>query len=166
MKAENSQKLDDWLAAARADLSSRLPDTLQEHRMLSRLREAQALRSVEVTRLRPAPRIDHATFRSRTFFGWLAPVLVSALLGIALVVVMITPSSPVGAVALQTPFVALAPSDEIADTPSAVVVTSQVSGATLGDYGLPVDPARADRLIGAEFLVSPAGMLLAVRFTE
>lgn len=162
---ENKGALNDWFAAARADLSLTRPSLLQEQRMLSRVREAQALRAVAATRLAPKLRLDQATFRSR-FVGLFAPVLVSGLLGIGIVVVMLTPSAPVGAVALQTPFVALAPNDEIAGEQSAVIVPSEVSGATLAEYGLPVDPARADRFIRAEFLVSPTGLVLAVRFTE
>jgi hypothetical protein len=48
----------------------------------------------------------------------------------------------------------------------AVIVSSQVAAATLSEYGLPVDPARADEPVRAEFLLSPTGLVLAVRFAE
>ncbi|MGZ8994136.1 MAG: hypothetical protein ACXW16_08985, partial [Burkholderiaceae bacterium] len=60
---------------------------------------------------------------------------------------------------------ALVASDAMAAAP-AVIVSSQVAAATLSEYGLPMDPARADEVVRAEFLLSPTGLVLAVRFAE
>ena len=65
-----------------------------------------------------------------------------------------------------SPFFSLVAPEAMAAQRSAVLVASQVSGAALADYGLPLDPARVDEPIAAEFLLSPAGVVLAVRFTE
>ena len=67
---------------------------------------------------------------------------------------------------VRTPFLALVASEAIAAEPSALIVSSQVAGSTLSDYGLPVDPARIDQPVRAEFLLSPTGLVLAVRFAE
>jgi hypothetical protein len=67
---------------------------------------------------------------------------------------------------VATPFIALVGSEALAAARDPIVVPSQVARTTLADYGLPVDPARADEPVGAEFLVSRAGLVLAVRFRE
>ena len=79
---------------------------------------------------------------------------------------MLAPNQPQSDETVRTPFLALVASEAIAAEPSAVIVPSQVSGAALSDYGLPVDPARVDQPIRAEFLLSPTGLILAVRFAE
>ena len=81
-------------------------------------------------------------------------------------VLMAAPEGLDSSTSMRRPFLALVTSEAIAAEPSAVIVASQVPSATLVEYGLPLDPARADRLIGAEFLMSPTGTVLAVRFTE
>lgn len=85
---------------------------------------------------------------------------------IAISVVAFAPNVPQGDATVRTPFLALVASEAIAAERSALIVSSQVSGAALADYGLPLDPARVDQPIRADFLVSPTGFVLAVRFTE
>ena len=63
-----------------------------------------------------------------------------------------------------TPFLALAPLDEIAAAGQSEIVATTVPRATLAGFGLPVSPMHAGDDIAAEFLVAPGGGLLAVRF--
>jgi hypothetical protein len=63
-----------------------------------------------------------------------------------------------------TPFLALAPLDEISAAGRSEVVTATVPRATLAGFGLPVSPMHAADDISAEFLVAPSGGVLAVRF--
>ena len=164
---EDRTRLDDWFAAARDDLSARVPDPMQEQQLLSRVREIGALQSVAQARGEPDAHRARRASAVRPFFRWFAPVFALALvivLGFA--VLMSAPEGFDSSTSMRRPFLALVTSEAIAAEPSAVIVPSQVSGAALAEYGLPLDPARADRLIGAEFLLSPTGTVLAVRFTE
>lgn len=156
-------ELDDWLAAARADLSQRAPDLLLEQRVLSRVREKIALQSIAETceRLAAPPRRANGR-RVFSRFAFAFAVAVVMVIGVA----VIAPNAPRRDAVSGRPFFALVASEAMAAESSAQVVASQVSGAALVDYGLPVDPSRVDQPIGAEFLVSPTGMVLAVRFTE
>ncbi len=158
-------RLDDWLAAARSDLAERRPDLLAEHQLLARVREVRALQSVAATRIEP--RRNPAAGLRRRVFNWRAAALGgAAMLAVALTVLILAPDSPARDATVRTPFLALVASEAIAAAPSAVIVSSQVAGATLSDYGLPVDPARIDQPVRAEFLLSPTGLVLAVRFVE
>ena len=165
---QQNDRLDDWLAAARSDLAQCTPDLLTEQRLLAHVREMRALQLVAATRLSTSPRRDGHTAFWRRPFRWRTAALAGAatLVGIALSVVVLAPNAPQRDAMVRTPFFALVASEAIAAEPSALIVTSQVAAATLSDYGLPVDPARADQPIRAEFLLSPTGLVLAVRFAE
>lgn len=151
--------LEPWLAAARTDLAQRTPPAWIEAQLLARAEEQRLLQSLRRhapprRRLRPA----------RRWLGWLAlPVAATAalLLAIALSVLTAPDAEPGGA-----SFIALAPLDEIAAERGTVVVPGQVPRAQLADYGLPVDPARADEPARADFLLSSRGVVLAVRFVQ
>lgn len=164
---EHNGRLDDWLAAARSDLAGRHPDLLAEQQLLARVREVRALQSVAATRIEPHRNRDAGW---RRVFNWRAAALAgAAMLAVALTaltVLILAPNSPPRDATVRTPFLALVASEAIAAAPSAVIVSSQVAGATLSDYGLPVDPARIDQPVRAEFLLSPTGLVLAVRFAE
>jgi anti-sigma-K factor RskA len=163
---EHGSRLDDWLAAARSELAQRAPDLLAEQQLLARVREIRALQSVAATRI-GVPRHDRRTRFWRRPFGWRTAALTgAATLAVAIGAVMLAPNAPRRDATVRTPFLALVASEAIAAEPSALIVSSQVSGATLSDYGLPVDPARIDQPIRAEFLLSPTGLVLAVRFAE
>jgi hypothetical protein len=155
------ERLDEWLAVARSDLGRRLPDPLVEQRLLDRMRERRALQSVAAAqppRARPAPH----RVRPRFWFG--AP---AALAGVALLVwVFALPVETNEPRLAATPFFALVSADAIAAERSPIVVESTLPRVTLADYGLPVDPARVDEAVGAEFLLSRSGVVLAVRFKE
>jgi hypothetical protein len=161
------ERLDEWLAAARSDVARRVPDPLVEQRLLARMRERRALESVAATQplgVMPAPR----RFWRSPWFG--VPAALSsgvALAGIALLTWIIAlPKEAKTPVLTATPFFALASADAIAAERSPIVVESALPRVALADYGLPVDPARADEAVGAEFLLSRAGVVLAVRFKE
>ncbi len=165
---EHGSRLDDWLAAARSELAEcGEPDLLAEQQLLARVRETRALQSVAATRVGTLPRRDHRTGFWRRPFSWRAAALAgAAMLAIAISALVLAPNQPQSDATVRTPFLALVASEAIAAEPSAVIVSSQVSGAALSDYGLPVDPARVDQPIRAEFLLSPTGLILAVRFAE
>ena len=159
--------LDDWLAAARSDLSGHVPDLLAEQQLLSRVREVRALRSVAASCVVASPPRARATGFRRRWLSWRTAAFAGAttlVVGIGFVV--FAPTAPQGDAKGRAPFLALVASEAFAGERSASIVSSQVSGAALADYGLPVDPARVDQPIRAEFLVSPTGLVLAVRFTE
>jgi anti-sigma-K factor RskA len=164
---EHSKGLDDWLAAARSDLAERAPDLLAEQQLLARVREMRALQSVAATRIGTSPRRVRRTGFWRRPFTWRGAALAgAATLAIAIGVAVLAPNAPQRDATVRTPFLALVASEAIAAEPSALIVSSQVSSSTLSDYGLPVDPARIDQPIRAEFLLSPTGLVLAVRFAE
>jgi hypothetical protein len=60
-----------------------------------------------------------------------------------------------------TPVVPLA---EIESSEEAVVVPARVPRMTLAQFGVPIDPARADDTVDTELLVRRDGALLAYRF--
>jgi anti-sigma-K factor RskA len=164
---EQKRNIDDWLAAARADLSGRQPDQLAEQQLLTRVREMRALQSVAATRIAAPAAADTAHGSWRRVFGWRAALAGVMTVVAALAVVALLPNSPTRRDAtVRTPFLALVASEAIAAEPSALIVSSEVPGSALSDYGLPVDPARIDQPVRAEFLLSPTGLLLAVRFAE
>jgi hypothetical protein len=159
--------IDQWLHAARADLAQRGPDAAAEQRMLARWREASALRSVAVARtVEVSPRTSRRAFGSRPLWfgipvtlGFCAVMLIGAL-------ALLPATEPQAVEARSTPFLAFASADEIENAGPPVLFSSQVPRFTMSDYGLPVDPARADQPVDAEFLMTRAGVVLAVRFKE
>ena len=159
--------IDQWLSAARADLAQRGPDAAAEQRMLARWREASALRSVATTRaFEVSPRPRRRAFDSRPL--WFGIPVALSLCAILLIgaLALVPATEPQAVEARSTPFFALASADEIENAGPPVLFTSQVPRFTMTDYGLPVDPARADQPVDAEFLMSRAGVVLAVRFKE
>jgi len=152
-----------WLAAARDDVASRSPDEIVEVQLLARVRERRALQSIEDNR--PVPPRRPVRWWLRLSFG--LPVACAAVL---LVLLGGRLSAPVPAEApareVATPFIALVAREALAAERAPVVVSSKVARTALADYGLPVDPARADESVGAEFLMSRTGVVLAVRFRE
>ena len=164
---EQSRRLDDWLAAARLDLSECQPDQIAEQQLLTRVREVRALQSVAATRIAASPPLDRGRVNKRRLMGWRAAALASVTtLALVIGVSVLLPRTPSHDATVRTPFLALVASEALAAEPSALIVSSEVPGSTLSDYGLPVDPARIDQPIRAEFLLSPTGLLLAVRFAE
>ena len=73
------------------------------------------------------------------------------------------PATPATARATFTPVVPLA---AITDTGDAYVVPARVPRMTFAQFGVPVDPARADVPVDAELLVRRDGALLAYRFVD
>jgi hypothetical protein len=155
--------LDNWLGAARDDAARRMPDSLVEQQLLARVRERGALHGVAVARQPTAPPAAGIAWWRRWSVG--VPVALAAGLALLLIATPMTPVAPPAAAA-ATPFFALAGIDAIAAETAPVVVASRVPRTALADYGLPVDPARADEPVNAEFLMSRAGVVLAVRFRE
>lgn len=155
--------LDSWLAAARDAAAQRAPDPLVEQQLLARVRERRALQSVAVARQPlPVPATDIPWWRRWTLG---VPVALAAVLALLLIATPLAPVAP-AATAASTPFFALAGIDAIAAETAPTVVSSRVPRTALADYGLPVDPARVDEPVNAEFLMSRAGVVLAVRFRE
>lgn len=164
---EQNTRLDDWLTAARAELAARQPDQLAEQQLLARVREMRALQSVAATRIAASAPVDRHPGIWRRLFNLRAAALAGSLtLAVVISVLVLLPNAPPRDATVRTPFLALVTSEAIAAEPSALIVSSEVAGSTLSDYGLPVDPARIDQPVRAEFLLSPTGLLLAVRFAE
>ena len=63
-------------------------------------------------------------------------------------------------------FIALTSMETIAAETAPQIVSAQMPRAALAGFGLPVDPARADQPVHTELLMSPRGVVLAVRFVE
>ena len=157
---EPRNPLDSWLEAARADLARHTPPQWIESTLAARQGELQLLR-----RLKPC-RSDEMLRRKRRWSGWWlgVPAGVAALLTVVAGVVFLR-GGP-SATGLRAPtFLALTPLETIAAEPRPLVIASEVPRAQLAAFGLPVDPARADLPVRAEFLVSQRGALLAVRFS-
>jgi hypothetical protein len=157
---ERRDTLDSWLAAARADLARQEPPQWIESALAARQAERTLVRHL---RERQAPRPALRTGRKRIW--WLGlPAGVAALLAVGTGLTFLAgsqaPASPTAAA-----FMALTPLETIAAEPRPVVIASEVPRAQLAAFGLPVDPARADLPVRAEFLVSQRGALLAVRFS-
>lgn len=156
--------MNEWFGGARDDLAGRGPDAMVESQLLARVRERSALRAVAATHAggpvgRPRP------WWMRLSFG--VPLAVAATLVLMAGTQMLAPVAPSSQQsAIATPFIALVTSEALATARAPVVVESQVARTALADYGLPVDPARVDEPVDAEFLVSRTGVVLAVRFKE
>ena len=164
---DESRTLDHWLAVARAELAERQPDQLAEQQLLARVREMRALQSVAATRIAASPPVDRSVGIWGRLFSLRSAAVAGALtVAIAIGAVVLLPNAPPRDATVRTPFLALVASEAIAAERSALIVSSEVAGSTLSDYGLPVDPARIDQPVRAEFLLSPTGLLLAVRFAE
>ena len=168
---ERNTKLDDWLTAARNDVANLAPEALAEHQLLVRAREVWALQSIATARADHAPpikRTHRAAGGVRFWRRWSfrLPVALAAAALIGMGFVLLAPPATEASAGAGSPFFSLVAPEAMAAQRSAVLVASQVSGAALADYGLPLDPARVDEPIAAEFLLSPAGVVLAVRFTE
>lgn len=158
-------RLDDWIEAARDDLAQREPDLLAEQQLLARVREVNALQSIAESRVDvPQRNRRTAPLWRRWSFG--LPVAAAAALVMAVAMTTLMSAGPEAPAVSRTPFFALVAPEAMAAERSALLVSSHVSGANLADYGLPIDPARVDQPIPAEFLLSRAGVVLAVRFTE
>jgi len=152
-------KLDDWLAVARAELAQIEPPAWVEASVVSRQAEAVLLK-----RLREhPPAAVKAPSRRWRFIGWGLPATAAALL--ALGAAMLLARTPPAQVPVSAAFVALTPLETIAAERSPLVIASEVPRSQLASLGVPVDPARADLLVRAEFLVSRRGAVLAVRFS-
>jgi len=74
--------------------------------------------------------------------------------------------APAAAAARHPMFTPVVPMTAIADTPDAYVVAARVPRMTFAQFGVPVDPARADVPVDAELLVRRDGALLAYRFVN
>jgi hypothetical protein len=153
------QPLNAWFAAARDSLAQEVPPAWIESALSARQAEHALLR-----RLRPAPVTPVRRAVRWPRWRWILPTAVAAglLLGVALALLADGPS----AIRPGAPsFMALRPLETIAAEAQPIVITSDVPRAQLAAFGLPVDPARADLPVRAEFLVSRRGTVLAVRFS-
>jgi hypothetical protein len=158
----SAASLNAWLATAREDLR-RTPPPWGETQLQARIDERRALRAVADAQAPTQQRPARVQRRLAAWFG--VPALATAMavlfFGGALLRPATTPRDAPAAA-----FAALTSIDAIVAEPGKVVVQARVPRALLTDYGLPIDPARADVPVEAEFLLSARGMVLAVRFVE
>jgi hypothetical protein len=156
-----------WLAAARDDLRSRRAPEWIESRLQAAAAEQRTLQALQSNSRQPGT-VAAERKPPRTWWRplWLAPAMVGAL-ALGLVILLFMPPTAVApAVAAPARFIALASMDAIAAEPAPRIVPAQLPRATLAEFGLPVDPARADVPVRTELLMSPRGVVLAVRFVE
>jgi len=157
---QSRDPLDSWLAAARADLAQQHPPQWIESTLLARQSERvllQRLRSAQPKAAKPpAPRWG--------LRRWSLPAGAAALLVAGLGVALLLRAPAVVSSTAPT-FMALTPLETIAAEPRPMLIASEVPRAQLAAFGLPIDPARADLPVRAEFLVSRRGAVLAVRFS-
>lgn len=151
--------LDTWLAAARDDLAREAPPAWIAPALAARQAEHALVR-----RLRPVASPASGTQRFR-LLGWVVPVALAAAFVGAVALVLLVDGPPSPALPRAASFLALRPLETIAAEGEPVVVATEVPRAELAAYGLPVDPARADLPVRAEFLISRRGAVLAVRFS-
>lgn len=168
MDPRTDHALDCWLAAARDELARREPPPWSEGELRTRIEERLALLAVADSRPALQPRARPRTAPAkRRFLVWLgAPAMAAGAFALLLVAATLLRSGGGPNPERSAPFIALTPIDAIAAEPDKVVVAARVPRAQLADYGLPVDPARADVPAQAEFLLSARGVVLAVRFVE
>lgn len=160
--------LDRWLAAARDELALREPPPWSDGELRARIEERLALQAIAGSPRAPQPRArPRAASAERRFLVWLgAPAMAAGAIALLLVAAALLRFGAGPAALPPPPFIALTSIDAIAAEPGKVVVPARVPRAQLADYGLPVDPARADVPAQAEFLLSARGVVLAVRFVE
>ena len=102
--------------------------------------------------------------------AWIAwPLaLAAAVVAVSFVVRSVGPLAGTGgdgvAAAARNEFTSVVPLSEIADSGDVVVVPARVPRMTLAQFGVPIDPARADDAVDTELLVRRDGALLAYRF--
>ena len=168
---DGTTALDTWLAAARADLAQQTPPPWLLPQVLARVDERRALQAVQHAQEaapmtgRPvrAPARPRAGWRTALLWAGVPAALAATLLAAS---VLLRPLAPGQGVPEAARFIALAPLETLTADPGAHVVPALVPRAHLAEFGLPVDPARADQLARAEFLLSTRGAVLAVRFVE
>lgn len=168
MDPRTDHPLDRWLAAARDELARREPPPGSEGELRARIAERLALQAIADSPRAPQPRArSRAASAERRFPVWLgAPAMAAGAIALLAVAAALLRFGAGPAALPPPPFIALTSIDAIAAEPGKVVVPARVPRTQLADYGLPVDPARADVPAQAEFLLSARGVVLAVRFVE
>lgn len=101
-------------------------------------------------------------------FAW--PLALAATIVLAVVALRTIPDtevSPLPSASASTPsrFMPVVPVAEIERSTDGYVVRARVPRMALAQFGLPVNPARADDAVDTEVLVRPDGAVLALRFT-
>lgn len=157
--ASERDALDAWLAAGRDAVTA--PPAWLEAQLMARLQERRALQAVRQST--SAPQSTPSTPRWPRVLGWLA-LPTAAMAALLVGSVLLRPLPPVAPE--SSPFLALAPLETIAAERGALLVPAHVPRAQLAEYGMPIDPARADEPARAEFLMSRHGVVLAVRFVQ
>jgi len=155
-----------WLAALRADLAARhAPEWIESH-LLTAAAEQRTLQALGASAASARTDTGPATRPWWRRLG-VAPALagsVAFLVGLALLATQPAAIAPAAAAPAQ--FIALTSMETIAAETAPQIVAAQMPRAELAGFGLPVDPSRADQPVLTELLMSPRGVVLAVRFVE
>jgi hypothetical protein len=158
--------LDPWLDAARADLASLMPPRWLAPQLEARVDERRALQAVRRSSATRSSVPQRAGMRWQMSWIGAAAALAATVLISTLLPVALSPGAPTVAASSGPQFMALVPLEDLAAERGTLLVPGQIPRPRLAEYGLPVDPARADQPARAEFLLSARGVVLAVRFVE
>lgn len=151
--------LDERLAALRCELAGAEPP-------------ASVDRAIARTVARETNARARRTGRPRVVDRWLAwPLALAATIAVVAVAIRSNPAgdvSPVASAAASTVprFMPVVPAAEIERSTDAYLVPARLPRMALAQFGLPVDPARADDAMDIELLVRPDGAVLALRFVN
>lgn len=121
---------------------------------------------------RAAAKRARASRGPRALDRWLAwPLALAATIAVVAIAVRTIPDgdvSPVKEASAGTPprFMPVVPVAEIERSSDAYVVPARVPRMALAQFGLPVNPDRADDAVDTELLVRPDGAVLALRFVN
>lgn len=145
-------------------------------RRLAALRESAAAfeppASVDAAMVAAARSAARAKRRDRGRHAWIAwPLgLAAAIALLSFVVRSVAPGHDAPADALPATahlqFTPVVPLTELERTGDALVVPARVPRMTLAQFGVPIDPARADDAVDTELLVRRDGALLAYRLVN
>jgi hypothetical protein len=153
-----ADRLDDRLAALKADLAAAEPPSSTDRAIAQAIERAARKRAARA-------------FAPRVLERWLAwPVALAASIGLVAIAVRTMPAGEIAPAAAAPAgadrFLAVVPAAEIERASDAYVVPARVPRMALAQFGLPVNPALAGEPIDTELLVRPDGAVLALRFVQ
>lgn len=156
--------LDNQLAALRSALADLEPPTMVDAAVERAIRgRASAQRRARIARAAVVPLAIAATIAGIALVN---RSLLAPQRGAASTSVASTAAAPARTEAGGTAFVPLVSLAELEHTRETLVVAMQLPRASLTEFGVAVNPARAADSVPAELLIRPDGAVLAIRFVR